>query len=104
MKGRRRPQYPLATVKAAFSDVARINRTMSAVEGADAMEMDDNTVVDVIAGLRASDFDKSMQSEINPAVWQDVYKPIIAGRQLYVKFTRDARGNLLLISFKENEP
>jgi len=91
-------------VKAAFSDVARINQTMSAVEGADAMEMNDNTVVDVITGLRASDFDKSMRSEINPAVRQDVYKPIIAGRQLYVKFTRDARGNLLLISFKENEP
>lgn len=31
-------------------------------------------------------------------------KPVIAGRELYVKFTRDARGELLLISFKGNEP
>ena len=66
--------------------------------------MDEQAVVDVIAGLTAGDFDKSMPSDINPAIWQDVYKLIIDGRELYVKFTLDARGELLLISFKENEP
>jgi motility quorum-sensing regulator/GCU-specific mRNA interferase toxin len=45
-----------------------------------------------------------MRSEINPAIWQDVYKPIVDRRELYVKFTLDTRGELLLISFKENEP
>jgi hypothetical protein len=34
-------------------------------------------------------------------IWQDVYKPIVAGRELYVKFTLDAQRALLLISFKE---
>ncbi|MSO99928.1 MAG: hypothetical protein EXR07_02585 [Acetobacteraceae bacterium] len=33
--------------------------------------------------------------------WQDVYKPLHAGRALYVKFTRDSRQSLLPISFKE---
>jgi motility quorum-sensing regulator/GCU-specific mRNA interferase toxin len=66
--------------------------------------MDDQAVVDVVAGLTIRDFDKSMRSEINPAIWQDVYKPIVDGRELYVKFTLDTRGELLLISFKENEP
>jgi len=61
-------------------------------------------VVDVIAGLTGRDFDKSMPSDINPAIWQDVYKPIIEGRELYVKLTLDTQGELLLISFKENEP
>jgi len=35
--------------------------------------------------------------------WQDVYKPAVANRVLYVKFTLDAQGQYLLISFKENE-
>jgi hypothetical protein len=45
-----------------------------------------------------------MRSEIYPAIWQDVYKPVTGGRELYVKFTLDARGALLLISFKGNRP
>jgi motility quorum-sensing regulator/GCU-specific mRNA interferase toxin len=44
-----------------------------------------------------------MHSEVNPAIWQDVYKPVIEGRELYVKFTPGSQGQLLLISFKENE-
>ena len=32
---------------------------------------------------------------------QDVYKPSVRGRTLYVKFTLDGRGALFLISFKE---
>ena len=45
-----------------------------------------------------------MTSELDPSVWQDVYKPIVAGRELYVKFTVDTRSELLPISFKDNEP
>jgi hypothetical protein len=44
-----------------------------------------------------------MQDERDPAVRQDVYKPTVAGRELYVKFKRDSRGGLLLLSFKEND-
>lgn len=102
-KGRQR-HYPLRTVKAAFADVTRINRTVTAANGAEDLGMDEQAVVDVIAGLMARDFDKSMPSNINPAVWQNVYKPIVGGRELYVKFTLDMQGELLLISFKENEP
>jgi motility quorum-sensing regulator / GCU-specific mRNA interferase toxin len=100
----RQPQHRLGTIKAAFAGVSRLNRTMTAADGADDLGMDEQTVVDVIASLTAADFDKSMPSEVNPAIWQDVYKPIIGGRELYVKFTLDAQGALLLISFKENQP
>jgi motility quorum-sensing regulator/GCU-specific mRNA interferase toxin len=104
MARRRQPHYSLRAVKAAFADAARINRTMTAAEGAEDVGMDEHAVVDVIGGLTARDFDKSMPSEADPAVWQDVYKPVTRGRELYVKFTLDARGELLLFSFKENEP
>lgn len=64
--------------------------------------MDEEAVVEVIARLTLQDFDKSMPSDRDPAVRQDVYKPVVDGRELYVKVTQDRRGDLLLISFKEN--
>ena len=91
----------MGRIKAAFADAARLNRTMSAVAGAEDLGMDEQAVVDVICGLTARDFEKSTPSDFDPAIWQDVYKPVIDGRELYVKFTR-AQGGLLLISFKEN--
>jgi motility quorum-sensing regulator/GCU-specific mRNA interferase toxin len=103
MKKRRQPHYPLKTIKAAFSEPARMNRTMTAANGAEDIGMDEPAVVDVIAKLTSRDFDKSMPSDIDPAVWQDVYKPTVKGRELYVKFTLDARRELLLISFKGND-
>jgi motility quorum-sensing regulator/GCU-specific mRNA interferase toxin len=81
-----------------------MNRTVTAASGADELGMDEQAVVDIIAGLTARDFEKSMPADINPAIWQDVYKPTVEGRELYVKFALDTRGELLLISFKENEP
>ena len=103
MKRGRSPRFPLRAVKSAFADVSRLNRTMAAAIGADNVGMDELAVIDVIARLTPRDFDKSMRSETDPTVWQDVYKPIMGHRELYVKFTVDARGELLLISFKENE-
>jgi hypothetical protein len=66
---RRRQQYHrLGTVKAAFVGVSGLNRTMTAAEGADDLGMHEQAVVDVIARLTTADFDKSMPSEVNPAI------------------------------------
>lgn len=65
--------------------------------------MDEQAVVDVVAGLVPANFEKSMPSNVDPAIWQDVYKPIVDGIELYVKFTLDAQRELLLISFKRND-
>jgi motility quorum-sensing regulator/GCU-specific mRNA interferase toxin len=104
MKRGQRPHYPLAAIKAAFADGHRLNRIIAAVYGAEDLGMDEQAVVDIIAGLAGADFEKSMPSDMNPAVWQDVFKPVVGGREYYVKFTLDARGDLLLISFKGNQP
>jgi motility quorum-sensing regulator/GCU-specific mRNA interferase toxin len=63
--------------------------------------MDDAAVIAVIQQLVSTDFNKSMTSIADHRVWQDVYKPEVEGRTLYVKFTLDAQQALLLISFKE---
>jgi motility quorum-sensing regulator/GCU-specific mRNA interferase toxin len=96
-----KPHYGLAAVKAAFADASSLNRSFVSKQGADELDMDDAAVVAVIQGLSASDFDKSMTSMADHRVWQDVYKPSVGGRMLYVKFTLDARQALFLISFKE---
>jgi motility quorum-sensing regulator / GCU-specific mRNA interferase toxin len=101
MNEKRKPHYDLAAVKSAFADPATLNRTYSSRLSATAMGMGDSGVVAVIQALSSTDFDKSMTAYADHTVWQDVYKPVIGNRSLYVKFTLDAEGALLLISFKE---
>ena len=98
---KRKPHFELDRIKAAFADTASLNRTFSSKQGAGELEMDDADVVVVIQALSQADFDKSMTSASDHRIWQDVYKPNVAGRELYVKFTLDAQQALLLISFKE---
>jgi hypothetical protein len=66
MKRGRRPHYLLSAVKAAFSDARRLNRTMTAANGAEELGMDEQAVVEVIAALSGRDFEKSMPSEVDP--------------------------------------
>jgi motility quorum-sensing regulator / GCU-specific mRNA interferase toxin len=77
-----------------------LNRTFSSKQGADDLAMDDDAVV-ALRGLSGGDFDKSMTPIVDHRVWQDVYKPRVEARRLYVKFTLDDQGALLLINFKE---
>ena len=96
-----RPHYRLATIKAAFAEPSSLNRSFVSKQGADDLHMDDAAVVAVIQGLSNTDFEKSMTSLADHRVWQDVYKPSVGSRTLYVKFTLDAQQALFLISFKE---
>jgi motility quorum-sensing regulator / GCU-specific mRNA interferase toxin len=100
---KRKPTYSLDAIRAAFASPGTLNRTVTAEDGAADLGMDDLDVVNVIQSLSHKDFDKSMTSIANNAVWQDVYKPIVAERMIYVKFTLDQQKELLLISFKEAE-
>lgn len=95
------PHYALADIKSAFADAGNLNRSNSSRIGADEIDMDDGAVVAVIQGLLRSDFDKSMTSNADHRVWQDVYKPTVDDRRIYVKFTLDTQQALFLISFKE---
>jgi|ERR1700722_1731562 motility quorum-sensing regulator / GCU-specific mRNA interferase toxin len=98
---KRKSHYSLDGIKAAFADPAKLNRTFVSKQGADDLGMDDSDVVAVIQNLRLADFDKSMTSNHDHTLWQDVYKPTVAKRTVYVKFTLDQQRELLLISFKE---
>jgi motility quorum-sensing regulator/GCU-specific mRNA interferase toxin len=81
---KRKPHYDLDRIKAAFADPLSLNRTYSSRQGADDLDMDDEAVVAVIQGLGAEAFDTSMTSMADHRIWQDVYKPRVADRDLYV--------------------
>jgi len=57
-------------------------------------------VVRIIQTITREHFYKSMTSLADHSVWQDVYRVPHEGHTLYVKFTVDLEGHLVL-SFKE---
>ncbi len=57
-------------------------------------------VLDVVQGIGREHFYKSMTAIADHRIWQDVYHVPVESLVLYVKFTTDAQG-YLLISFKE---
>ena len=96
-----KPHYSMVAIEQAYCDPFHLNRSFVPEQGADDLNLDDGDFVDVIPGLSRADFEKSMTSYADHRVWQDIYKPKIRGKELYVKFTLDAQQSLLLISFKE---
>jgi len=57
-------------------------------------------VVGILQSMSREQFYKSMTSDANSAIWQEVCHVPHATLVLYVKFTTDAEG-YLVISFKE---
>lgn len=78
--------------------------TGSARDGIRALNFSDEDVVIVVQSLSIRDFHKSMTSQRDHTIWQDVYFPKYQGVELYVKFTRDEDDKYyLLISFKQSD-
>lgn len=95
------PTYDLDTIKGTFKTVSSLNMTVSAMQGMYDLEFDFQDVVNVIQSLTVFDFYKSMQPKHSEFIaWQDVYKPVFKGIELYVKFQVDKRGEII-VSFKE---
>jgi len=97
---KRKPTYDLESIKCDFCSVARLRMTRSARDAAFALELSLADVVDVIQSMSRRHFYKSMTALADPRLWQDVYHVPRGTLMLYVKFTIDDQGNLL-ISFKE---
>ncbi|MBI2375107.1 MAG: type II toxin-antitoxin system MqsR family toxin [Deltaproteobacteria bacterium] len=97
---KRKPTYDLDTIKAAFSTAEKLRMTKTAADCAFTLGLRLNDVVEVIQSTTRAHFRKSMTSIANHRVWQDVYNVPRGELLLYVKFTIDDDGHLL-ISFKE---
>jgi motility quorum-sensing regulator / GCU-specific mRNA interferase toxin len=99
------PTYPLSEIRNLISGGC-YRLTASAMQGALAVGFDDQMILDVVMKeLGSGDFYKTMESEQQPGLWQDVYKLTSAGVRLYVRLqiqTRAATDLAVVISFKED--
>ena len=97
---KRTPHYALDSIKLAFATETSLQITGTARTSAFALGLLLADVVRIIQSVTREQFYKSMTSLADHRIWQDVYHVPFEHTVLYVKFTTDAQGHLV-ISFKE---
>jgi motility quorum-sensing regulator/GCU-specific mRNA interferase toxin len=103
MSEKRKPTYDLVGFKQVFSSVEKLAVTTVALQGAAAMGMGRQGIVNTIQTMERSHFYKSMTSYANSREWQDVYHVPVEDCEVYLKFTADAVTEFKLLSFKEKQ-
>ncbi|MFA7268728.1 MAG: type II toxin-antitoxin system MqsR family toxin [Sterolibacterium sp.] len=96
---KRSPHYLLSAIQEQMSSIEAMNLTQSAQLGIRAAGMVMAEALEVVRGLSRSDFYKSMTTNKDHRVWQDVYHGEWRGKLLYVKFQQ--AGEYFVVSFKE---
>jgi len=96
---KRAPHYRLSEILAQMTTVGTMNLTLSAQDGIRAAGMVKAEALEVVRGLSRSDFYKSMTTNKDHRVWQDVYHATWREKGLYVKFQQ--AGEYFVVSFKE---
>jgi len=92
------PHCKLSAVHA-LAIAGRVRTTRSARDGALAIGLDFDGMVEVVKSLTPSDFYKRMTSHGDHRIWQDVYRPYTSRGQIYLKLT--VIDEVLIVSFKE---
>lgn len=92
------PHCKLTRVKALLLE-GKVRSTFTALTGAAALGMDFDAMLNVVRGLTATDFYKSMTTLTDHSVWQDVYRPATQIGEIYLKLT--VIDDVLIVSFKE---
>lgn len=96
---KRTPHCKLTVVKA-LVEAAKVRTTSSAVIGAAQMGLGVQDMLAVVMALSPTDFYKSMTTQADHHVWQDVYHAKTAKfGEVYLKLT--VIDDLLIVSFKE---
>ncbi|MBP2168732.1 motility quorum-sensing regulator/GCU-specific mRNA interferase toxin [Erwinia toletana] len=92
------PHTRLHVVQALVA-AGKVKATHTALLGADDLGLNFKDMCDVIAGLKISDFYKSMTSYKDHTIWQDVYRPRLSCGNVYLKLT--ISHGVVIVSFKE---
>lgn len=92
------PHCKLSVVKSMI-EAGKVRSTMSALAGGAAMGFDFEGIVGVVLALTPADFYKSMTTQADHRIWQDVYRPTTPIGEVYVKLT--VIDDVLIVSFKE---
>ena len=92
------PHCRLQVVKGLI-EAGKVRATMSALVGGAALGFDFDGIVEVVMALAPADFHKSMTTHADHRIWQDVYRPMTAAGEVYLKLT--VIDDVLIVSFKE---
>lgn len=95
---KRTPHYRISVIKSLIKE-GKVRTTGSALAGGAALGFDLNGMIDVVMGLTARDFYKSMTTHADHRLWQDVYRPATTAGEVYLKLT--VIDDVLIVSFKE---
>jgi motility quorum-sensing regulator/GCU-specific mRNA interferase toxin len=98
---KRKPHYALSEVQRVV-EARGINAfTAAALNGARALGLSYEQAVGVVLGLKQKDLYKSMTTEGDHTIWQDVYHAMLkTGSLAYIKVTLRDNGTVV-IQFKE---
>lgn len=94
-----KPHYLLKAIQVQMVTPEAMNLTLSALAGIRSVGMNQADAVAAIQALTAVDFYKSMTTDSDHRVWQDVYHSEWQEVALYIKFQQ--AGEYFVISFKE---
>ncbi len=92
------PHCRLTIVKSLVK-AGKVRATQSARLGATALGFDLAEMLAVVLALAPTDFYKSMTTQADHTVWQDVYRPNTRSGDVYLKLT--VIDDVLIVSFKE---
>jgi motility quorum-sensing regulator / GCU-specific mRNA interferase toxin len=100
---KKRPTYDLEAIKAALESVSALAITTTALRDALALGYDRAAIVSTIGHIERRMFYKSMTTNADHRVWQDVYHVPVPDEDmvLYVKFQADVITEFRVMSFKE---
>ncbi len=97
---KRLPHYPLAELQARIAEQGIMAFTATALFNAAAMGLSEEQALLVLASLTRSMFYKSMTTQADSTIWQDVYhSPALNGKVAYIKLT--LQHGAVVIQFKE---
>ena len=98
---KKKPHYLLSEVQGVVKERGINAFTATALTGAAALGLSGEQAVGVVLGLRQKDFYKSMTTNADHKIWQDVYHATLkAGLVAYIKVTLRENGTVV-IQFKE---
>ena len=95
---KRKPHCPLSVVHT-LVEQGQVRATMTTLNGAAALDLDFDDMLNVIRTLTTGDFYKSMTTHADHRIWQDVCHTSTAAGDVYLKLT--VIDDLLIVSFKE---
>ena len=95
---KRTPHCKLSVVKA-MALAGNVRTTQLARESASDLGLSFSDMVFVLTSLQPKDFHKSMTTNLDFKIWQDVYRPLTKVGLIYLKLT--VIEDVLIVSFKE---